>query len=159
MFKALFLSVWFLFHPVHVTLTSIYFVPEISSFNVFVRIYFDDFLLDCKLHGGDIQNKDFSVSNSASMEVMERYLGEMVSITANEKPLSGKLKDMTLTDNEISMNLEYILVKKPKTITVRNLLLTGLYSDQANMVIVRINDFEEGVKLTPDQKEMSFRIK
>ncbi|MCE5345675.1 MAG: hypothetical protein LLG13_05195 [Bacteroidales bacterium] len=159
MIKALLFSVWFLFHPVHVTITSIDYVPEISSFKVFVRIYFDDFLLDCKLHGGDIQNKDFTVSNSASMEVMERYLGEMVSITVNEKPLSGKLKNMLLTDNEISMNLEYVLVKKPETVTVRNLLLTGMYSDQSNMVIVRVNDFEEGVKLTPDQNEMTFRIK
>jgi hypothetical protein len=37
--------------------------------------------------------------------------------------------------------------------------MTGLYSDQSNMIIVRINDFEEGVKLTSDLTEQTFKIK
>jgi hypothetical protein len=35
MLKTLFFSIWFLFHPVHVTLTSIDYMPETDSFNVF----------------------------------------------------------------------------------------------------------------------------
>jgi len=66
---------------------------------------------------------------------------------------------MKLTDNEISMNLKYSTGKKPKTITVKNLIMTGLYSDQSNMIIVRINDFEEGLKLTSDITERTFKIK
>jgi hypothetical protein len=37
--------------------------------------------------------------------------------------------------------------------------MTGLYTDQANMVIVRIKDFEEGVKLTSELTEQTFKIK
>ena len=122
-------------------------------------MYFDDFLRDYKLCGGDIQNSDFSGNNSSSMDVMEKYLGEKIIIKVNEKQLSGKLQDMKLTDNEISMNLKYSTGKKPKTITVKNLIMTGLYSDQSNMIIVRINDFEEGLKLTSDITERTFKIK
>ena len=141
MFKTLFFSIWFLFHPVHDTLTSIDYIPGMDSFKVFVRMYFDDFLLDYKLNGGDIQKEDFSDDNSSSRDVMEKYLREKVIIKVNEKLLTGKLQDMKLADNEISMNLEYITGKKPKTITVKNLIMTGLYSEQLNMIIVRINDF------------------
>lgn len=150
---------WLLFHPVHVTLTSIDYIPELDSFNVFVRINFDDFLLDYKLNGGDNHNNDFSGDNSSSRDVMEKYLSEKVIIKVNEKLLSGKLKDMKLADNEISMNLEYFGGKKPKTITVKNLIMTDLYRDQSNMVIVRVNDFEEGAKLTSDLTERTFKIK
>jgi hypothetical protein len=129
------------------------------SFKVFVRMYFDDFLRDYKLNGGDIQNKDFSGDNSSSMDVMEKYLAEKVIIKVNEKQLSGKLQDMKLADNEISMNLEYSSGKKPKTISVKNLIMTGLYGDQSNMIIVRVKDFEEGVKLTSDLTEQTFEIK
>ena len=122
-------------------------------------MYFDDFLRDYKLCGGDIQNSDFSGNNSSSMDVMEKYLGEKIIIKVNEKQLSGKLQDMKLTDNEISMNLKYSTGKKPKTITVKNLIMTGLYSDQSNMIIVRINDFEEGLKLTSDITERTFKMK
>jgi len=159
MFRTLFFSIWLLFHPVHVTLTSIDYIPEMDSFKVFVRMYFDDFLIDCKLIGEDIQNNDFSGDNSSSRDAMEKYLGEKIIIKVNEKLLSGKLQGMKLADNEISINLEYNTGKKPKTITVKNLIMTGLYGDQSNMIIVRVNDFEEGVKLTSDLTEQTFIIK
>jgi hypothetical protein len=66
---------------------------------------------------------------------------------------------LTLVDNELSVNLIYEGVKKPRIITVKNLIMTGLYTDMANMVIVRINEFEEAVKLTPDNTERTFKIK
>jgi hypothetical protein len=159
MFKTLFFSIWFIFHPVHVTLTSIDYIPERDSFKVFVRMYFDDFMIDCKLNGGDIHNEDFSVENSSSKDAMEKYLGEKIIIKVNEKQLSGKLQEMKLADNEISMNLEYSTGEKPKIITVKNLIMTGLYSDQSNMIIIRIKKFEEGVKLTADMTEQTFKIK
>lgn len=159
MFNVLFFSIWLVFHPVHVTITSIDYVPEMDSFKVFVRMNFDDFFLDCKLFGGDIQKKDFSENISSSRNVMERYIGEKIFIKINDKLISGKLKEMKLIDNEISMNLEYYSHDKPKNISVKNLIMTSLYTDQANMVIVRINDFEQGVKLTAEINENTFIMK
>ncbi|MEI6048912.1 MAG: DUF6702 family protein [Bacteroidota bacterium] len=159
MFKTLFFSIWLLFHPVHVTITSIDYLPATDSFKVFVRLYFDDFLRDFKLNGGDIQEKDFVNNISSYMGSMEKYIGEKIILKVNETQLSGKLQDMKLIDNEISMNLEYLNGTKPKTVSVKNLMMTGLYADQSNMVIIRINDFEEGVKLTSDLTEQTFKIK
>jgi hypothetical protein len=159
MYRILFFSIWFLFHPVHVTITSIDYEPVLKSYRVFIRMYFDDFLRDCHLDAGEIQNKRFSENNSSSRDVMEKYLKEKFIISVNEEQLSGKLKEMNLVDNEISLNLEYGANKKPKTITVKNLIMTGLYSDMSNMLIVRINDFEEGLKLTSDLTEQTFNIK
>jgi hypothetical protein len=159
MFKTLFFSIWLSFHPVHVTLTSIDYVPEMDSFKVFVRMYFDDFLSDYKINGGNIQNQDFRENNSASRDVMEEYLGEMIIIKVNENQLTGKISDMNNADNEISMNLVYKTKNKPKTINVKNLIMTRLYSDQSNMIIVKVNDFEEGVKLTSDITEQTFKVK
>ena len=159
MLRTLFFSIWFLFHPVHVTLTSIDYMPATDVFNVFVRFYFDDFLRDYKSIDQNYQDKDFSDTNSSSMGVMEKYIGEKIIITVNEKQISGKLHNMKLTDNEVSMNLEYKAGKKPKIITVKNLIFTGLYNDMSNMIIVKINDFEEGVRLTSDLTEQTFKIK
>lgn len=159
MFRILFFSIWLLFHPVHVSLTSIDYMQEKGCFKVFVRIYFDDFLIDSRINEEGIEKIDFSVGNSSSMIFMERYLTEKVIIKVNEKQLSGKLLDLKLVDNEISMNLEYITGKKPKIINVKNIIMTDLYRDQSNMIILRLNDFEEGVKLTPDETEHYFKIK
>jgi hypothetical protein len=159
MIKPFLFVVWFLFHPVHVTLTSVDYVPQKDSFAVFVRMYFDDFLKDCSLNGNEIMIKDFSVDNHASLAAVEKYLAEMVVLKVNEKQLSGKLQSMKLADNELSMNLDYKAMKKPKVLTVKNLIMTALYNDQSNMVIVKINDFEEGIKLTNSLTEKTFTIK
>jgi hypothetical protein len=146
-------------HPVHVTLTSIDFIPGTGSYNVFVRMYFDDFLTDSKLNGNVVNSVDFSTGTSASREAMEKYLSEKLIIKVNEKLLSGKLREMKVADNEISMNLEFKGGMKPNTIIVKNLILTDLYADMSNMLIVKVNDFEEGVKLTSDITEQTFKIK
>jgi hypothetical protein len=144
---------------VHVTLTSIDYVPEIDSFKVFVRMYFDDFLRDYKLGGHEIQDKEFSTNDTLYIDKMQKYIAEKVIIKVNEKQLNGKLQKMSLADNEISMNLEYGASKKPRTVLVKNLIMTGLYGDMSNMILVKINDFEEGIKLTSDITEQSFKIK
>ena len=158
MFRILIFSIWIAFHPVHVTLTSIDFNQENESFKVFVRMYFDDFILDSKLKGEVIQKQLFSGSDPASIKYMEKYLEENVVIKVNNNQLSAKLLDMNMVDNEVSINLDYDCGKKPKTITVKNLIMTALYTDQANMVIVKIKDFEEGVKLTSELTEQTFKI-
>lgn len=159
MVKTLFFLIWFLFHPVHVTFTSIDYVPELNSFKVFIRMYFDDFQRDCKLNGVEIQDSNFSADNSMVKIAIEKYIGKAMIINANEKQLSGKLLDMNLADNEISMNMEYKTGRNIKKMSVTNLILTGLYTDQSNMVILKMNDFEEGFKLTSDKIEQTFNFK
>ena len=122
-------------------------------------MYFDDFVRDYELNGSVIQNKDFSTANVSSMNEMQKYLNEKVTLKVNEKQLSGKLRNMSLADNEISMNIEYGSGKKPVSVTVKNLIMTGLYADQTNMIIIKVNDFEEGFKLTSAMTEQTFNIK
>lgn len=148
-----------LLHPVHVTLTSIEYIPEIDSFKVFVRMNFDDFLRDCKIGGTVIQDKDFSTESALSINQMQKYLEEKVIIRVNGSQLFGKLQNMNLADNEIIMNLKYGPGKKPETISVKNLIMTGLYGDMSNMILLKVNDFEEGFKLTSDITEQTFKIK
>jgi len=159
MLKTLALSIWFVFHPVHVTLTSIDHVRGTDSLKVFVRMFFDDFLLDYSL-SGMAHAETFSPDHETFPgDLMNNYLNEKVSIIVNNKHLKGKLLNLTLEDNEISMNLLYKSDKKPRTIKVRNLIMTGLYTDQANMMIIRINDFEEGIMLTPVKTAETFSLK
>lgn len=159
MFKIVFLSMLLSFHPVHVSMTSIDYRPESGTYNVFVRMYFDDFLHDCKLCGLNAVEKDFTADNSSSRDVLEKYFKEKIVINVNSDQLSGKLLNMNLADNELSINLECHAGKKPKTIVVKNLIMTELHNDQLNMVILKVKDFEEGIKLTSEVTEQTFKIR
>lgn len=159
MLKILFFSVWFMFHPVHVTLTSIDYVSETVSFNVFIRMYYDDFLVDYRNGDGIVPKEGFTGKSQESVTLVEDYLNEKILLKVDKNQLVAKLIDLKISDNEINLNIIYNCSGKPKTVTVKNLIMTSLYSDQANMVIVKVNDFEEGVKLTSAVPEQTFNIK
>lgn len=158
MFRILFL-IWLTFHPVHISLTSIDYVPETKDFSVFVRMYFDDFLLDSRLCGYDIQQDKLLDHDSDSRHMLEKYLNDKLIIKVNDKVLTGELRDIDISDNEFNINYSLNSSVKPRNITVKNLIMTKIYGDQQNMIILRVSDFEQGVKLTTDLTEQSFNVK
>jgi len=158
MVKLLFLSFWLALHPVHVSLLSIDNVPEEEKFDVFLRIYFDDFLLDSGISSDDQKKLSFSENNLFTREAILKYINSKLEIIVNGRQISAELIDTDLSDNELRMNLVFGQVKNIKTIIIKNSIMTSLYSDQANMTIVKVKDFEEGVKLTSEETEKTFRI-
>jgi hypothetical protein len=157
MFRLLFLF-WLFFHPVHVSLTSIDYVRETGNFKGFVRIYLDDFLLDCEQHGYEIDQEQLIAGEPSSQAVLGKYLNEKLIVKVNRKIVKGNLENVKIADNEIDVELLYENSRAPKTITITSTIMTDLYSDQSNMIIVKVNDFEEGVKLTPELTEQTFKI-
>jgi hypothetical protein len=158
MVKILFFSFWLALHPVHVSLLSIDYSPDKELFNVFLKVYFDDFLLDSGIKKEEQKNLNFSDSNSFTKEVIGNYVNNKISIIVNNRHISAELGAMELSDNELRLNLLLNSVKRVSTITVKNHVMTSLYNDQANMTIVKVNDFEQGVRFTADETEMTFKI-
>lgn len=148
-----------IFHPVHVTMTSIDKAPYSDTIKVFFRMYYDDFLRDYQLFDTLIDINKYSPDKILPSDLVNKYFNHKVCISVNNKLLDGKLLTMDLAGNEISLNLLYMSVRKPKKIRVKNTILTGLYNDQANMLIIRINNFEEGIKLTPQNDEEFCRLR
>lgn len=159
MFRTLTFSLLFLLHPVHVSITSIDYFSEMRALKVFIRMYFDDFLLDSK--SGTIDNTiiNFSNLNASSGEAINLYVRENLTISIGKEQLIPKLKDVKLTDNEIDLYLDYPTGEIPDVVTVKNTILNRLYGDQSNMVVLKVNGFEDGFKLTPEMTEHTFQIK
>jgi hypothetical protein len=158
MVRLLLFSLWLTAHPVHVSLLSIDYMPDKENFKVFLRIYFDDFLLDSGIKSTDQKNLDFSGESLFTREVLTKYVNEKIMISVNKRQITAELGDMDLSENELRMNFFFSSSGKINRITVKNVIMTSLYSDQANMIIVKVNDFEEGVKLTAEESEKTFEI-
>ena len=158
MLRLLFITLWLVSHPVHVSLLSIDYVPDKEMFNVFLRIYFDDFLLDSGISADDQKKMNFSESNQFTSEILGNYINDRITIIINDRQTSAQIRNMDLSDNELRVNLVLPSEKKVNSVTVRNLIMTSLYNDQVNMTIVRVNSFEEGVKLTAGETEKTFKI-
>jgi hypothetical protein len=140
-------------------MTSIDYVQGTDSLKVSCRMEFDDFLKDLQTIDDDRNLIKIFSRQPFPADLINMYFNSKVFIYVNKKLLIGKLLSANLTDNEIILNLIYKSDKKPKSITVRNMILTGWYSDQSNLMIIRVINFEKGIKLTPEHNEETFNIK
>jgi hypothetical protein len=158
MLKILILPILFALHPVHVTLTTIDQVQGSDSMKVFFRMYYDDFLQDYKMFDPHFNLDRMAVDQSFPADLANKYFNDKIHIYVNNKLLTGKILTVTILDYEIFLNLIYASNKDPKKIKIRNQVLTGLYSDQTNMVFININKNEEAMRLTPehDKETWSF---
>ena len=153
MLRALVISLWLITHPGHVTMTSLDFIQGTDSLKVSCRMDFDDFLKDLQTIDDDRNLIRLFSKQPFPTDLINQYFNSKVFIYVNNKLLIGKLLSSDLTDNAINLNLIYRSSKNPKTITVRNLMLADWYSNQENLMIIRINNFEKGIKLTPGHNE------
>ena len=146
-------------HPGHVTMTSIDYVQGSDSLKVSCSMEFEDFLKDLQTIDDDRNLRRLFNKQPFPSDLINQYFNSKVFIYVNDKLLIGKLLSAILTDNDINLHLIYRLSKKPKRITVRNIILTGWYSDQTNLTIIRVNNFEKGITLTPEHNEETLLIK
>ena len=159
MLKIFAVSLWLIMHPGHVTMTSIDFVQGTDSLKVSCRMGFEDFLKDMQTIDDDRNLRRLFNKQPFPSDLINQYFNSKVFIYVNDKLLIGKLLSADLIENDINLNLIYRADKKPKKLIVRNLILTGWYSDQTNLMIIRIMNIEKGIKLTPEHSEETLIIK
>lgn len=158
MVRILLISLLTFLHPVHVSILSIDYSKTKSRFEVFMRIYYDDFLLDSGISADDRNRLVLSPDNTYLKGILTDYINKKVAVTVNEKPVRLSLHDFGLSENELRINLSAEAAGEINSVIVKNNVMTTLYGDQANMIIVKVNDFEEGVKLTSTETEKRFII-
>jgi len=160
MLKTLIIAFSLIAHPVHVSLMSIDYDRNDKSFKVFLKVYYDDFLVDSGMaDANEILINGISGYGPPETGAVNEYFNDKLMIFVNEKQVKGDLLTLNLADGELSVNMLFDAGPGINTVTVRCLIMTDLYDDQANMVILKVDDFEEGVKLTAEKTEQTFKIK
>ena len=145
-------------HPTHVTTTSIDQSGGSDSLKVFYRMYYDDFLRDYRLYDPKCNLEKIAGDQSFPADLLNKYFNDKVHIYVNNKLLVGKLLSLSIRYNEVCMNMLFRSDRDPKNIKVINKVLIKLYSDQTNMIFIRINRFEEAMRLTPEHYKETFRL-
>lgn len=159
MLRILVLNLAVLLHPVHVSITTLSQDAESDCLKVMFRMYIDDFQLDYKLFHPGFKPGTGSEGSDYPHDMLNKYFNDRVQIYINNKLLPGKLTDVSINEYEILMNFEFESNAKPRSFRIRNQILTRVYSDQANMIYLNINKYEDAIKLTVDDTEAGIRLK
>jgi hypothetical protein len=159
MFITLAVSIWLIIHPGHVSMTSIDYIQGTDSLKVSCRMEFEDFIKDLQTIDDDRNLRRLFNKQPFPSDLINQYFNSKVFIYINDKLLFGKLINSDITDNDIILELIYRSVKNPKKVTVRNMILTGWYTDQTNLMLIRVNNLENAITMTTDHFEETLIIK
>lgn len=130
-------------HPVHVSVTGIEYDAGKSVFNIFVKVYSDDMARDMKT-GDDQGGNTYSPDNDG----FQKWLSDRICLLSDGKHLEMRLISVEKDGVEHKFFLEARAKRKAQTVKVSNTINTRLYFDQANMIMFKYKDIEEGFKLT-----------
>lgn len=160
MLKIIAIFIWIALHPVHVTIFGIEYTKSKKAFDAVLRVYFDDFLLDYEKLRGNMPEFDFNNNNTESIRLLKEYLSDRIALDSETTRLDFSIESTELNseENELTVRLLFKCKTPGRYFKVKNSILTGIYNDQSNMVIFKLSDFEEGVKLTPGNEEYLFRV-
>ena len=159
MFRALILSTFLFLHPLHVTLISLNKEAGSDGITILFRMYYDDFLLDYKLYQPEFEPEKIIEATDYFRQLIGDYFNERVQIYVNGKLIPGKVLELSVSNYEVLMSLSYAYATDVKDLRIRNRVLTGIYSDQTNMVYLNVDNYENAFKLTPEKPEVTVRLK
>jgi hypothetical protein len=160
MLKILVLPILIHFQQMPVTFTGIDYIPAGDSVKVSIRYNYDLFLRDYQQTIND--DLDLNVLRSYRpfpSDLINNYINSKVHIFGNKKLLVGKLLENGTDGNDIRLVLLYRPEKKLRSITIRNTILTGLFSDVENLTILKMNNIEKEIIFTSSHNEETIPLK
>jgi hypothetical protein len=135
-------------HPIHVTVTEIEFDQNDKRLEIMMRVFIDDFELALRQELNRPELDVLDASNGMTREMAESYLKEHFRITLDNKPQAIQYLGNERETDAFIFYIEVPKVKKFKTITIYNDVMTALHEDQSNLVHVTVNDEVKSLRLT-----------
>lgn len=160
MLKILTLPMLIFFQQLPVTFTGIEYVQGTDSLRLSVRINYELFLRDYQQTiFDDLDLEVLRSFNPFPSDLANNYINSKINIYVNNKLIIGKLLKIEENDGDVRFSMLYRVDKKLKSITVRNTILNGLYSNVENLTIIRSRNYDSEIKFTQEHSEETFFIK
>ena len=133
------------FHPVHVSVTSMEYNKGEKIFLVSFKVFTDDFetIIERK-YGVDLNlGKDNELKNTN--EYFNRYFRESFSFIINGEELAEPVYlEKKMNDIAVWLYYMYPTSGNIEKVEIKNIIMLDMFRDQSNLLIFKYNDFEKG---------------
>lgn len=152
--KIIALAILLLMHPVHVSLTGIEYDAVNREWSLFVKVWSDDLEADMNLG-----RSDGTELTGSRDERFFQYLSDRIIIMEDGIPVNPELTSVEIDGLEHRFTLKARGKDDVGTVTVVNRIMTRLYEDQANMLLISLGSTEEGHRFTVTDTMKSYKVK
>ena len=138
-------------HPVHISVTNITLSGKI--FTVQTKMFkndFEDAIAKCLKH--TINTAQLSKQD---IKAIEKYMQTHLYFIVNSKSSNNyKIDKIKFDDTSVYLSFKLKIPQPDGSIILHNSLLTGLFTDQKNLVIIKMKDYEKGFTFTAKNTEI-----
>ena len=148
-----------LYHPVHVSVTNIEYNTTEDRFDISIKLFTDDFedILNQKYEANlDLIN---NIEDNNNDDYIIKYIFEHFSFEINGTDKTEKKLNFVNKENQdlaTWLYFEYQTKENINSIEIKNSLMTDLYHDQTNLLIITYHDQQNAIKF--DRKTISEKI-
>jgi len=137
----------FTMHKYYVSLCEIEFIKEKQSIQITLGVFIEDLEVTLNKNSGKQLNLASKTEVVNIDDYYKKYLNEHLQIAVNGKIQSFKYIGKEYDGDIVRFYLEIIDVKELKSIEVFNNILTADFSDQKNIVKIKVKDFNKTLYL------------
>jgi uncharacterized protein DUF6702 len=141
------------YHPLHVTLTSIDYNSLDEKCEITIKIFSDDFEIALEKYSNQDLNINSVEETKNIEEIITSYIENNFSIIFDDK--KHDLMYISKENNHEATWLKFeIGISDFQTINIQNNLLLNVYDDQKNLIIFKNGDFQKGFNLDSNKKDI-----
>ncbi|HYC84407.1 MAG TPA: DUF6702 family protein [Chryseosolibacter sp.] len=142
------LTLVLLAHPIHVTVTEIEFDQSDKRLEIMMRVFMDDFELALREHLGQPELDVMDPAKGLRKEMADSYLKQHFRVLLDNRLQKFEYLGHETESDAFIFYIEVPNIRKFKTITIHNDILTGIHEDQSNLVHVTVNGKTRSLRLT-----------
>lgn len=130
-------SLFFLLHPIHISVTEINYSEKDKALQITSRIFIDDLELSIRAQRNEPELDLIEPKNGLTTEkLVNEYVAKHISIKLDGKLQKLNFLGMEREDPALICYIEIENIKKFKTIEVRNDIIMEIHDDQSSIVHV-----------------------
>lgn len=147
-------------HDVHISKTMLKYKEEQKSWQMTMYVYVDDFEESMRMMGMDslqiLTKKEYPNVD----QKIDEYLDSVVQVTVDGKRMDFTVLGKENGDEYLGMWIyaEVLDAQMPKSIEIVNNLILNLYSDQRNMVQIKIGDWTQYALLDVSKNKIQYDL-
>lgn len=148
------------FHPVHVAFTNVEYNDKTNQIEIVSRIFYDDMELAVE----NIFDVDLQLGTDNEHPEADKYIA-LWYITVFDISIDGQkvppenIRFIKRETDDLAMRLYFNIDNKyPQTLEISNRILTDLYADQANLMILKFRSVEESFSLSEANNVVTLEV-
>ncbi|MBN2892580.1 MAG: hypothetical protein JXL97_12000 [Bacteroidales bacterium] len=138
-------------HPVHLTITNIEYEENLKKFDISIRLFVDDFSTILQYKNNEEINLGKNNENPKIEEYITTYITNNLELTVNDKTIKAKSFKLTgrkIEDITLWLDFEVKYKNSINKIKIKNTLMTDLYRDQKNMLILTYKNDQSALEFS-----------